>query len=116
MTVSIQTENRVSTIVLDRPDRRNAIDRTTANALAEAFRAFDADDEADVAVLFGAHGTFCSGADLTGGTGTAPSGSLAPKTLSIVRDEVGPAALALHRLPKPTIARTFSVPARRFCS
>jgi 2-(1,2-epoxy-1,2-dihydrophenyl)acetyl-CoA isomerase len=55
-------------------------------------------------VLRGAGGNFSSGADLTGGEGTAPSGSLAVKTLSIVRDEVGQAILALHRLPKPTIA------------
>jgi enoyl-CoA hydratase len=54
----------VTTVVLDRPAARNAVDRDTAAALAEAFRAFDADDEAAVAVLWGAGGTFCAGADL----------------------------------------------------
>jgi enoyl-CoA hydratase len=50
--------------VLSRPERRNAVDRETAEALAEAIRAFEADEEAHVAVLYGDHGTFCAGADL----------------------------------------------------
>ena len=49
----------------DRPERRNAVDGPTAALLADAFRAFDADPTAAVAVLWGAGGTFCSGADLT---------------------------------------------------
>jgi len=64
--MSVRSEQRgpVTTVVLDRPAARNAVDRDTAAALAEAFRAFDADDEAAVAVLWGAGGTFCAGADL----------------------------------------------------
>ena len=54
----------VTTVVLDRPAARNAVDRDAADALADAFRAFDADDGATVAVLWGAGGTFCAGADL----------------------------------------------------
>jgi enoyl-CoA hydratase len=54
----------VTTIVLDRPYLRNAVDRATAEALAGAFRTFEADPEASVAVLWGAGGTFCAGADL----------------------------------------------------
>jgi enoyl-CoA hydratase len=54
----------VTTVVIDRPNARNAVDRATADALADAFRAFDADDDAAVAVLWGAGGTFCAGADL----------------------------------------------------
>jgi enoyl-CoA hydratase len=54
----------VTTVVLDRPEARNAVDRAHATALADAFRAFDADEEALVAVLWGAGGTFCAGADL----------------------------------------------------
>jgi len=50
--------------VLDRPDVRNAVDRATATALAAAFREFEAAPEAAVAVLCGAGGTFCAGADL----------------------------------------------------
>jgi len=54
----------VTTVILERPEARNAVDRATAEALAEAFRAFEADDGASVAVLYGAGGTFCAGADL----------------------------------------------------
>ena len=64
MTVRIDREDSVWTVVLDRPDVRNAVDGPTARALAGAFREFDADPAARVAVLWGAGGTFCSGADL----------------------------------------------------
>jgi enoyl-CoA hydratase len=52
------------TVVLDRPERRNAVDGPTAAELADAFRSFDTDATARVAVLWGAGGTFCAGADL----------------------------------------------------
>ncbi len=64
MSVRTDTVARTRIVTIDRPDRRNAVDRDTAQALAEAFRAFDADDAADVAILTGAGGTFCAGADL----------------------------------------------------
>lgn len=64
VTIRIEKSGVVTTVVLDRPERRNAVDRATAEALADAFRAFEADDEAKVAVLHGDHGTFCAGADL----------------------------------------------------
>ena len=64
MSVRIEKQNRVTTVILDRPAQRNAVDRPTAAALAAAFRAFDADAESDVAVLWGAGGHFCAGADL----------------------------------------------------
>ena len=54
----------MTTVIIDRPQARNAVDRATAEALADAFRAFDGDDDAAVAVLWGAGGTFCAGADL----------------------------------------------------
>jgi len=54
----------VTTVILDRPAAKNAVDRDTAQALADAFRAFESDDDARVAVLHGDHGTFCAGADL----------------------------------------------------
>jgi enoyl-CoA hydratase len=62
--VRVSTCGPVTTVTLDRPSVRNAVDRPTAQALADAFRDFDADDSAAVAVLAGAGGTFCSGADL----------------------------------------------------
>jgi len=64
MTVHVERNGAVTTVVIDRPQARNAIDRATAGALAEAFRAFDADPAASVAVLCGAGGHFCAGADL----------------------------------------------------
>jgi enoyl-CoA hydratase len=62
--VRYETDERVAIVTLDRPERRNAVDRPTAAALASAFRRFDADPELDVAILTGAGGCFCSGADL----------------------------------------------------
>ena len=64
MSVRVERAGAVSTIILDRPERRNAVDGTTARDLADAFRAFDADPAARAAVLWGAGGTFCAGADL----------------------------------------------------
>ena len=62
----VRTEKNgpVTTVVLSRPERRNAVDRDTADALFEAFDAFDRDEAASVAVLWGEGGTFCAGADL----------------------------------------------------
>ena len=64
MTVRVERDGPVTTVVLDRPEARNAVDGPTAAALADAFREFDADENAAVAVLYGDHGTFCAGADL----------------------------------------------------
>ncbi len=64
MSVHVERDGSVTTIVLDRPEARNAVDREHADALADAFRAFEADDDVLVAVLWGAGGTFCAGADL----------------------------------------------------
>jgi enoyl-CoA hydratase len=63
--VRIEAIDAVATIVLDRPERRNAVDRPTANALSEAFARFERHADWRVAVLFGVGGTFCAGADLT---------------------------------------------------
>jgi enoyl-CoA hydratase len=64
VSVRIEKSGPVTTVILDRPGVKNAVDRATAEALAGAFRAFDADAEARVGVLYGDHGTFCAGADL----------------------------------------------------
>ena len=64
MTVHVEHQGVVTTVVIDRPAARNAIDRATAQALADAFRDFDADPAQHVAVLCGANGHFCAGADL----------------------------------------------------
>ncbi|HEY4223254.1 MAG TPA: crotonase/enoyl-CoA hydratase family protein, partial [Myxococcota bacterium] len=64
MSVRVEKNGTVWTVILSRPGVKNAVDRATAAALADAFRAFDADADARVAVLFGDGGTFCAGADL----------------------------------------------------
>ena len=65
-TVRTDTDGPVRIITIDRPDVRNAVDRPTADALADAFRSFEHDDDVVVAVLTGAGDTFCAGADLKG--------------------------------------------------
>ncbi len=64
MSVRSEKQGPVTTVILSRPEVRNAVDRDTAQALADAFRAFDADAGASVAVLWGEGGVFCAGADL----------------------------------------------------
>ena len=64
MAVHIETDHAVTTVTIDRPHRRNAVDRSTASSLLKAFERFAADDDQRVAVLTGAGGTFCAGADL----------------------------------------------------
>lgn len=64
MSVNTESVGRVLVVTIDRPEVRNAVDGPTAAALAAAFEAFDANAELDVAVLTGAGGTFCAGADL----------------------------------------------------
>ncbi len=64
MSVGVERSDGVWTVIVDRRQVKNAVDRPSAEALAEAFREFEADDEALVAVLWGAGGTFCAGADL----------------------------------------------------
>jgi len=63
-TVHSTRDGAVAVITIDRPQRRNAVDRPTADALAAAFRVFEADDALAIAVLTGAGGAFCAGADL----------------------------------------------------
>ncbi|QDG51933.1 crotonase/enoyl-CoA hydratase family protein [Persicimonas caeni] len=94
--VDVEKNGQIWTVVLDRKERRNAVDRQTAEALADAFRAFEADDEARVAVLHGEHGTFCSGADLKAFSEGNPN-RLAP-------DGDGPMGPSRMLLNKPVIA------------
>ena len=64
MSVHVTHDGPVCIVMIDRPEVRNAVDGPTAALLADAFRAFDADETLSVAVLTGADGTFCAGADL----------------------------------------------------
>jgi len=94
--VRVERSGPVTTVVLHRPERRNAVDGPAAAALAAAFRAFDADPGAAVAVLHGDGGTFCSGADLTA-FGTPRGNRVAP-------DGDAPMGVSRLRLSKPVIA------------
>jgi enoyl-CoA hydratase len=97
---TVRTEQRDRTLVvtIDRPQARNAVDRLTADALADAFRAFDADDSASVAILTGAGGHFCAGADLKAMTED-------PARVSRVEpDGDGPMGPTRMLLAKPVIA------------
>lgn len=73
MTVRSETHGAVTTITIDRPAARNAIDRETAASLAEAMRVFEVDDSSHVAVLCGAGDHFCAGADLRAIAGGNPN-------------------------------------------
>ncbi len=64
MGIRFDTDGPVAIVTIDRPERRNAVDGPTAEELADAFRRFDGDDALSVAVLTGAGGVFCAGADL----------------------------------------------------
>src|SRR5262245_20002187 len=94
-TVRIDHDGTVTVVTIDRPEVRNAVDRATAEELAGTFRVFAADDDRSVAVLTGAGGAFCAGADLkaisSGGGNRAADGD-------------GPMGPTRMLLDKPVIA------------
>lgn len=94
--VRVERRGAVTTVVLNRPAARNAVDGPTAAALVDAFTAFDADTDASVGVLHGDGGTFCAGADLKA-LGT-------PDSNRLDRDGDGPMGPTRMRLGKPVIA------------
>ncbi len=96
MTVRYEVDGPLAIVTIDRPAVRNAVDGPTAAALADAFRRFDADPERAVAILTGAGGTFCAGADLkaiAGGRGNRVS-----------PDGDGPMGPTRMQLGKPVLA------------
>ena len=109
-TVRVDREVHVWTVTIDRPEVRNAVDGPTARALVDAFRAFDADADARVAILTGAGGHFCAGADLrTVATGSSPGGLGAggddvALALDDDMDHDGPMGPSRLELTKPVIA------------
>jgi enoyl-CoA hydratase len=94
--VRVRREGPVSIVLINRPEQRNAVDGPTAQALADAFRAFDEDSTASVAVLHGEGGVFCAGADLKA-VGTPQGNRVQP-------DGDGPMGPTRMRLGKPVIA------------
>ena len=102
-TVRVETRDRITTVILDRAHAKNAVDGPTAEALAAAFRAFDADPNSDVAVLCGANETFCAGADLkavSGGIGENPQSN----PLNDDMHATAPMGCTRLMLSKPVIA------------
>jgi enoyl-CoA hydratase len=94
--VRVERAGSVTTVLLSRPEQRNAVDGETALALSQAFREFDADPDASVAVLHGEGGVFCAGADLKA-VGTPAGNRVAP-------EGDGPMGPTRMRLGKPVIA------------
>jgi enoyl-CoA hydratase len=94
--VRVERDGPVTTVLLSRPERCNAVDGATAAALADAFRSFDADADAAVAVLHGEGGVFCAGADLQEAGG--PAGN------RVAIDGDGPMGPTRMILSKPVIA------------
>jgi enoyl-CoA hydratase/carnithine racemase len=100
-TVRTETDGSVLTVTIDRPERRNAVDGPTAAALAAAFRAFDANDTLDVAILTGAAGTFCAGADLKAVATGDGNPARMPRDDEVIDGPMGPTRMTLS---KPVIA------------
>ena len=103
MSIHFETEGPVAIVTIDRPEVANAIDGQTAAELADGFRRFDADEALAVAVLTGAGGRFCSGADLKAisRTGGEPGAGRAPR---VTPDGDGPLGPTRMLLGKPVIA------------
>lgn len=97
-TVRIEKSGPITTVLINRPEARNAVDGPTAAALADAFRDFDADPSSSVAVLGGVGTAFCAGADLKS-VGTDRGNQLTP-----VADGDGPMGPTRLVLTKPVIA------------
>jgi len=97
--VIVETNGRVATVTLDRPDCRNAVDGPTARSLRETFERFEADDALRVLVLTGAGGQFCAGADLKAMAEPARRNAVEP-----TGQAPGPMGPTRMRLSKPVIA------------
>jgi len=96
VSVDVERRDAITIVTIDRPEVRNAVDRRTAEALADAFCAYDEDPDARVAILTGAGGSFCAGADLKA-VGSGEPNRVEP-------DGDGPMGPTRMRLGKPVIA------------
>src|SRR5271165_2311510 len=96
MTVTFDRSENIAVVTIERPQQRNAVDYATARELADAFRSFDADSALKVAILTGAGGHFCAGADLKAFAGGEA------RAVGIEGD--GPMGPTRLRLAKPVIA------------
>jgi len=98
VTVRTEVDGPVVVVTIERPEVRNAIDRATAAALADTFRSFDSDESLSVAVLAGAGGVFCAGADLKAVAGGDR------RATALREDGDGPLGPTRLTLTKPVIA------------
>ncbi|MFW6113419.1 MAG: crotonase/enoyl-CoA hydratase family protein [Actinomycetota bacterium] len=101
MRVLFEKRDKICTIILNRPEVKNAVDGETADELADAFRAFEKDDGLRAAVLCGAGGTFCAGADLKAVAGESGG---APNRLNRDMADDAPMGPTRMKLSKPVIA------------
>jgi enoyl-CoA hydratase len=99
-TVLVERDGPVTIVSINRPERRNAVDGLTARKLFDVFRAFDADDDASVAVFTGVGGAFCAGADLK----AVAAGDVNKKREVGGHDSIAPMGPSRLRLSKPVIA------------
>ena len=105
-TIRVERDGPITTVLLDRSEVRNAVDRSTAAQLADAFVAFEQDDAAKVAVFAGEHGTFCAGADLKAAS-DGDGNRVAPPEIGDAWDPLskhGPMGPSRMLLSKPVIA------------
>jgi 2-(1,2-epoxy-1,2-dihydrophenyl)acetyl-CoA isomerase len=108
-TLRVERADGVVTVSMDRPERKNAINDVMWVELWETFESVSRSSEDRVLVVTGAGGAFCSGQDLSGVTGAGDHGLVRMR-------RVGDVALALHRMPKPTIAKVDGIAAGAGCN
>ena len=108
-TLLVDRADGVVTVTLNRPEKKNAANDTMWDELTSVFNEVASTASDRVLVVTGAGGAFCSGADLSGGSSLGEGG------LARMR-RIGSVALALHRLPKPTIAKVGGVAAGAGCN
>jgi len=108
MAVYVEKDGPVTTVIMERPDARNAVDPATADALVAAFEALDRDPDALVGVFFGSHGSFCAGWDLKYGASLQGKDVRAELALDFPPDGArpprGPMGPSRLELGKPVIA------------
>jgi 2-(1,2-epoxy-1,2-dihydrophenyl)acetyl-CoA isomerase len=109
-TLNVTRENGIVTVTLDRADKKNAMNGAMFDELLAVFREIADTDDDRVVVITGANGEFCSGADLT----ATPGGRVRHQTAAM--RHVGAVALALHKLPQPTIAKVRGVAVGAGCN
>lgn len=109
--IEVTRSESIATVTINRPQRKNAVTGDMWAQLAETFRSLSADSDVRCVVITGAGGEFCSGADLSA---RSASGKQVHQ-LAAMR-HVNDAALSLHRMPQPTIAKVRGVAVGAGCN